>query len=344
LGGGIFVDSGTVMIVNCSFSGNQATGGSHPICPNGIEWGSNGSGIGPDVFNRAGTILPSLTATTLGGGTVAVNPTNAPYLPNSLATITATPGPGWRLLYWLGDANGTNQTITVNVTRNETVQAVFGTQLTSDGLILWDEQSDFYPYGTVVKLTALPPSGIYFAQWTGDASGTNNPLNVAVTNANQSVSAQFGTLSAGQFALTVIENGRGHVTTSPQASFYSSGQTVTLTATPDTGQGFVGWNGDATGTQNRLTVTMNSNQVITASFTKRPWLRVGTPLEGLVENGFRLTLMGEFGTPYSILWSTNFLNWTAAGTVTNTYGTVQFTDPAGTNLPARFYRALSLGP
>ena len=86
---------------------------------------------------------------------------------------------------------------------------------------------------------------------------------------------------------------------------------------------------------------MTSNKVITANFTKRPTMRVGTPLEGLVEDGFRLTVLGEFGSPYSILGTTNLLEWTPIGTVTNTYGTVQLTDSAATNLPYRAYRAVT---
>jgi hypothetical protein len=32
--------------------------------------------------------------------------------------------------------------------------------------------------------------------------------------------------------------------------------------------------------------------------------------------------------------------WTSLATVTNLHGTVQFTDPAATNTPSRFYRAV----
>jgi hypothetical protein len=32
-------------------------------------------------------------------------------------------------------------------------------------------------------------------------------------------------------------------------------------------------------------------------------------------------------------------NWSPVAMVTNVFGTVQFTDPAGTNLAQRFYRA-----
>jgi hypothetical protein len=307
---------------------------------NAARAGGNGSGIGPDFFTRAGRVLPTLTATSIGGGTVTVDPPGTPYLNRSLATVTATPAPGWKLLFWMGDANGTNQTVSVHVTRNKYVQPVFGTQLTGSALVSLSPQSDYYPFGTIAKLTALPPAGTHFTSWGGDANGTNNPLSIAVTNQNQSFSFQLGALSVGQFALTVAENGRGHVEVSPYANRHDAGRTVTLSAVPDVAQNFLGWSGDGKGSDNPLTVLMEASKTITANFTKRPTLRVGTPLEGLVEDGFRLTLQGEFHTRYSILGSTNLFDWIEAGTVTNAYGTVQHTDPTGTHLPWWFYRAV----
>ena len=89
---------------------------------------------------------------------------------------------------------------------------------------------------------------------------------------------------------------------------------------------------------------MNSNKVITASFTKRPWLHGEGNPDLLSQDGFRLTLTGEFGVAYQILGSTDCSGWTLLGTVTNDWGTVQFTDTAGTNLPKRFYRAAQAAP
>jgi hypothetical protein len=336
LGGGVFVHSGTVTIGNCVFVANQVIKGLGGT-GNAIN---DGMGIGQDVHNMAGTILPVLSATTSGGGTVTVNPTNPPYLNNSLATVTATPALGWKLLYWLGDASGTNQTQNLTVSRNKYVEAVFGTELTVSALISSSSQADYFPYGTIVKLTALPPMGTYFASWSGAASGSSNPLKHNITNANQTISCLFSPLNAGQFALAVIENGRGFVSASPSGNFHTNGQLVTLTPTPDAGQNFVGWSGDASGTNSPIVVTMNQSKIITANFTKRPSLRVSTPLEGLVEDGFRLTVLGEFGTPYTILGSTNLLrDWQVVGAVTNTYGTVQFVDPDGTDSQQKFYRA-----
>ena len=47
---------------------------------------------------------------------------------------------------------------------------------------------------------------------------------------------------------------------------YISGTTVWLTATADTGSTFAGWNGSATGMANPISVTMDSDEIVTATF------------------------------------------------------------------------------
>jgi uncharacterized repeat protein (TIGR02543 family) len=58
----------------------------------------------------------------------------------------------------------------------------------------------------------------------------------------------------------------GSVSKSPDLVDYPDGSTVDLTATPDTGYIFSGWSGDASGTNNPLTVTMDASKAITAEF------------------------------------------------------------------------------
>ena len=58
----------------------------------------------------------------------------------------------------------------------------------------------------------------------------------------------------------------GTVTKNPDQTTYASGASVTLTATANSGYHFVNWTGDATGTTNPATVTMNANKTVTANF------------------------------------------------------------------------------
>jgi hypothetical protein len=293
-------------------------------------------------------LLPTLIGLTDGGGSVTIEPPAGDYFSNSLAVVTATPAPGWNFLQWLGDAVGTNPVVSLSMTRNKTVRAVFGmplgTTTVGGGSLVVDPVSPFRPYGSQVRLTPVPVAGNYHAFWANAAAGrTNNPLLFTVTNANPTVTAVFASLGTTQTnALTVIPVGRWQVTLTPPGSRYRLNTNVVLQAFPNAGQEFLGWSGAASGSQNPLTVTMNSNKVITASFTKCPWLQGEGDPDLLHQDGFRLTLTGEFGAVYQLFGSPDLSDWAALGTASNAWGTMQFTDPAGTNQPWRFYRALTL--
>ena len=264
---------------------------------------------------------------------------------NGTPVATATPAPGWTFLQWLGDATGTNPVATVGMSRNRCVQAVFGTSLShtvvGSGSVARSPAAAWQPHGTTVRLTAVPAAGNYFALWGNAAGGTNNPLAFTVTNANPTVTAVFAALPANQHALTVVADGFGQVTRSPGANRYGTGASVTLTATPDAGQNFVSWSGDAGGTQNPLTVVMNSSRVVTANFTKRPRLAVFACGGVLDTASVPLQLSGEFGGVFVIEASADLQQWSDVATVTNVFGTAQWNDTAGGAW--RFYRA-RVGP
>jgi hypothetical protein len=56
----------------------------------------------------------------------------------------------------------------------------------------------------------------------------------------------------------------------------------------------------------------------------------------------QFNVTGNVGDLFEIQATTNFSNWVIIGTVTNTTGTVSFTDSEAVNLSQRFYRAVSL--
>ena len=260
-----------------------------------------------------------LSASTEGGTSAIVSPAGA-YLSDGTAVVTATPAPGWTFLQWLGDASGTNPTASVAMSRNKCVRAVFGTALShtvvGSGSVVCSPVSGLYPYGSGVRLSAVPQAGNYFVLWGNAASGTNNPLSFTITNANPTVTAVFAALGgSGTFALTVVPNGFGQVLASPRANRYATGTNVTLTALPDAGQSFLSWSGDASGTNHPLVVTMNPSKVITANFTKRPRLEVFTCGGVLDPANVPLQMRGEPGR-------------------------VQFNDAFVTNRTQRFYRAM----
>ena len=302
-----------------------------------------------DWAEAAPITVQMFKATTDGGGSLSLAPAPesgpAGYVTNTLVTATATPSDGWSFACWLGEASGTNPVTTAAMIPDREVKAVFAagvrTNILGNGSIVLRPQAPLYPFGTVLRPTALPQAGNYFFGWRGNVTGTNNPATLIINQPRQVATATFASLPANRHSLTVIGDGQGSVTTAPYALLYTNGQTVSLSASSDAGQAFLGWSGDATGASNPLAVTMNQSKVMTANFTKCPLLSTPADLAGPTPSGFRLFLTGELAGEYLILASTNLLDWVPAGVLTNTYGTGQFTDSAATTLPRRLYRATS---
>lgn len=95
-------------------------------------------------------------------------------------------------------------------------------------------------------------------------------------NSNWSDTRSFTTInqSTTVYSLTVTTNGSGSVSKTPDQASYQSGTSVQLNAIPAAGFQFSGWSGDASGSTNPLTVVMNGNKSITATFTSIPTVGV----------------------------------------------------------------------
>jgi hypothetical protein len=104
-----------------------------------------------------------------------------------------------------------------------------------------------------------------------------------------------------QYAVTVV-GGQGSV--SPSSGSAPQGSAVTFTAIPSSGWSFDHWGGDASGSQNPLTLTMNSNKYIMAYFTEGGGDGGGTggtlqkPKVGYVPTGWYLSADEPYGTYY----------------------------------------------
>lgn len=70
-----------------------------------------------------------------------------------------------------------------------------------------------------------------------------------------------------KFTLTVNIVGAGNVVLSPIGGTYQEGTEVTLTAQTLNGSEFLGWSGDASGTDAKITIVMDSDKEVTAEFS-----------------------------------------------------------------------------
>ena len=212
---------------------------------------------------------PSIGGTTTGAGS---------FSPGTSATVTATPNTGYTFVNWTEGINivSANAVYTSPVNTNRNLVANFALSagitfslnvIANNGTVVKNPGQAAYNSGAVVLVTATPNVGYTFTSWSGDATGTTNPLTVTM-NSNKNITANF-TAVANTYELNVTAV-NGSALKNPNLTAYNSGAVVLVTATPDVGYTFTSWSGDATGTTNPLTVTMNANKNITANFTLIP--------------------------------------------------------------------------
>jgi uncharacterized repeat protein (TIGR02543 family) len=175
--------------------------------------------------------------------------------------------------------------------------------VSGSGTVSRNPTNSSYPEGSVVILTATPAANWTFAGWSGDASGSANPLNVTM-NSNKTITATFTPLSV--YALTLATNGAGTISVNPPTNSFPSNSMVQLQATPASGWFFANWSGDAGGSTNPLTILMNSNKVVAANFVQPPQI-TAQPQNAIVLPGetasFSVGAAG--GAPLTYYWRFN---------------------------------------
>src|SRR5262245_14411729 len=245
------------------------------------------------------TITITVTKLGTGSGTVTSTPAGIncgatcsnQFDAGTSVALNAAAAAGSSFISWGGACSGNGP---CTVTGNASVSATFNTianthQLTvnksGNGTVTSSPsgiscgttcQADF-PINSIVTLTAAPAAGSTFTGWSGaGCSGTGTCA--VVMNADQTVAASFATLNT--FTLTVTKQGvgLGTVTSSPPGiacgatcSFnFTSGTTVTLTATPSAGSTFGGWSGSGCSGTATCVVVMSANRSVTATFNAVP--------------------------------------------------------------------------
>lgn len=208
-------------------------------------------------------------------GTVAKSPNLSVFDNGTIVTLTATPNAGFTFTSWSGDATSNSNPLMVTMNSDKTITANYTAipPITytlnvnaNNGSVSKQPNQLNYNTGTTVLITATPNAGYTFTSWSGDASGSVNPLNV-VMNSNKNVTANFTAILPDTYTLNVTAN-NGSVVKQPNQTNYNAGVSVILTATPNVGYTFTSWSGDASGSNNPLTVVMNSNKSITANFNQ----------------------------------------------------------------------------
>jgi uncharacterized repeat protein (TIGR02543 family) len=136
-------------------------------------------------------------------GSVTRDPEKSSYAYGETVTLQAAPDPGYRFEQWSGDASGTGNPTTITMTADRTVAATFAAvtytlDVTGDhGSVSRTPDKAGYSYGETVTLQATPSAGYDFAGWSGDVTGSANPVSV-VMDSNKSAAAAFTSTNTDQ--------------------------------------------------------------------------------------------------------------------------------------------------
>jgi len=178
-------------------------------------------------------------------------------------------------------------------------------------------------------------NGIKTFYWDNGAPSTGNTFRIFDRNTGAIVDQQVldailrgsGVGNPGvMYPLTTQVNGMGTVSRSPNATTYPGGTDVTLTATPASGNDFVGWTGDASGSVNPKVVRILGNTSVTANFVP-----TGTGGSGTILREYWLNVTG--GTVSSLTSNANYPNSpTGSGPLTSFEGPTNTADNYGSRV------------
>jgi surface protein len=157
--------------------------------------------------------------------------------------------------------------------------------------------------GNEVDIIATPADGWEFKNWNGDYEGNSPSATITIDEA-KNITANFSREEEITYALTVTIDGEGMVVDEQENQVtdgeYGAGTVLQLTAEAKDNWEFDEWQGDVTGTENPVEITIDEIKNITANFSKVEEityaLTVTTDGEGTVvdEQGNQLT-NGEYG-------------------------------------------------
>jgi len=137
----------------------------------------------------------------------------------------------------------------------------------------WEDSSGATSYDVYFGTTSPPP---HFAETTDSYSdvgsmsaGTTYYWKIAAKNDCGEIHGEewsFTPVNIPQYNLTIIAGTGGTTNPSPGSYAHDAGTNVSVTAIPNSGYHFSGWSGDASGTTETITIIMESDKSITASF------------------------------------------------------------------------------
>jgi len=244
--------------------------------------------VGADEYSSAPYTLKPLTPNDVGPNAISytitvtqksngtITPGTTSVFSGNTQTYIIAPNSGYHVDSVIVDGinvpDSINSYTFVNVLSNHSLYAIFSlpkysiTVHSTNGTVAKSPNQVTYDSNTTVQLTATPNTGYHFVNWSGDATGTSNPLDVLM-NGNKTITATF---AINKYNLNLNTEGSGNTIKTPDQVEYDYASSVILNAEPVSGWEFSSWIGDTVTTNNPITIKMFSNKNITAVFTPNP--------------------------------------------------------------------------
>lgn len=222
--------------------------------------------IPPPNYSVNLSSLPPLGGSTVGSGS---------YSQGTSVTITASPNEGYTFYGWKENGNliSTSISHTFTITANRTFIAVFedNSQCNLTLLAVPSEGGKVtgagsYPPNSKVTAQAISNSNYRFTNWSNDSAIVSvNPVYSFQITQNTNLSANFTNIIPVILTANVTPPTGGYTV---GGGLYNLGDTVYLTAHPNSGWKFLDWveYGSQISTDTLLVVIMSNDRSITANF------------------------------------------------------------------------------
>ncbi len=218
-----------------------------------------------EVQVLAGVVAPTCYALTLSHTGQGADPIASPasstgcsagqYVAGESVSLSgAAPATGWQISGWSGTNNDASTASTNTLTMPAAAHAAAVTYsqtpytltiISAHGTVTKDPDQATYTYGQGVTLTAVPDTGWSFASWSGDATGTANPVIVTI-DGDKSVTANY---AQNQYAIS------GNAGVTGTTITYTGGSTTAGTGGAYSFNVPSGWSGTVTPSYTGYTFT-----------------------------------------------------------------------------------------
>ncbi len=154
------------------------------------------------------------------------------------------------------------KSIAVNVDDVETY--TLDVDIIGEGEVNIDPDRKEYEDGTEVTIEAIPDEGWTFEEWTGDEIGTEPTIDILMDE-DKEITAVFEE-KVEEYELTINIEGEGNTDPEEGTHTYEAGEEVIIKATAADNWYFKDWTGDQESENHEITITMDENITLTATF------------------------------------------------------------------------------